>query len=425
MDVRLYQPSLSVRYSMSKNPNKFLRKIVELVRLGTGFPAFHCDEVGTSMMLNKGVPLREAYNWNPCGCVETNLEGKMSGFTAFADLNLGSMVELALTNGVSRKYGRFISIETGDPLDFKSYEEFEAAVKKQVSYGIREIVKGSHIVDFLSKKRPVPALSLTHRECVESATDYTDGGAKYHVGNGVDMIGVADLINSLAAVKTLVFDEKRLSMSELLEALADDFAARPDIRKMCLDAPKYGNDVKWVDKLGAELFTFIADDIERYRSHRGVMSPGILPTSGNTPFGIEVGALPSGRSAWKPLSDGLSPMCGTDVEGATAILKSVSHIPHDRFMQGTQFNMKILPDFLSNDEGMTAMMSLLKGLCSLGIFHVQFNVVDQEKLCDAQKHPENYKGMLVRVAGYTAYFVELDKNVQDDIISRSVIRGVK
>lgn len=421
MDVQLYQPSLSVRYSMSKNPNSFLKKIVELISLGTGFPAFHCDEVGTQMMMNKGVPLREAYNWNPCGCVETNLEGKMCGFTAFADLNLGEMVELTLLNGVSRKYGRLISIETGDPTDFSSYEEFEAAVKKQICYGIKCLVKASHICDFISKKRPVPTLSLTHRECVENAVDYTDGGAKYHVGNGIDMIGVADLINSLAAVKTLVFEQKKITMEKLLTALADNFENEPEIRKLCLDAPKYGNDIKWVDKMGAELFTFIADEIESYRSHMGTMSPGILPVSGNTPFGLEVGALPSGRVAWKPLSDGLSPMCGTDMEGPTAILKSISNIPHDRFMQGTLLNMKIMPDFLKSSEGMAAMMSLLKGLCSLGVFHVQFNVVDQKKLLDAQEHPENYKGLLVRVAGYTAFFVELDKNVQEDIISRTMI----
>ena len=376
------------------------------------------------MMMNKGVPLREAYNWNPCGCVETNLEGKMCGFTAFADLNLGSMVELALLNGVSRKYGRFISLETGDPTEFKTYDEFEAAVREQINYGIRCLVKGSHIVDYVSKRRPVPTLSLTHRECVDNAVDYTDGGAKYHVGNGIDMIGVADLINSLAAVKALVFDEKKLTMRQLLDAMADNFVNDLEVHKLCLNAPKYGNDISWVDKMGAELFTYIADEVESYKSHMGTMSPGILPVSGNTPFGLEVGALPSGRVAWKPLSDGLSPMCGTDIEGPTAILRSISKIPHDRFMQGTLLNMKIMPDFLDSREGVSAMMSLLKGLCSLGVFHVQFNVVDQEKLLDAQRHPENYKGLLVRVAGYTAFFVELDKDVQDDIIARTTIADV-
>ncbi|MGV8059151.1 MAG: pyruvate formate lyase family protein, partial [Smithellaceae bacterium] len=281
-----------------------------------------------------------------------------------------------------------------------------------------------HIVDYVSKRRPVPTLSLTHRECVENAVDYTDGGAKYHVGNGIDMIGVADLINSLAAAKTLVFDEKKISMQQLLDAISDNFENHPEIHRLCLEAPKYGNDIKWVDRLGGELFTFIADEIESYRSHMGTMSPGILPVSGNTPFGLEVGALPSGRVAWKPLGDGLSPMCGSDMEGPTAILRSISNIPHDRFMQGTLLNMKIMPDFLSTSEGISAMMSLLKGLCSLGIFHVQFNVVDQEKLIDAQKHPEDHKGLLVRVAGYTAFFVELDKDVQDDIISRTTITSV-
>ena len=425
MDVQLYQPSLSVRYSMSKNPDSFLRKIIDLIKLGTGFPAFHCDEVGTSMMMNKGVPLREAYNWNPCGCVETNLEGKMCGFTSFADLNLGGMVEAALLQGKSRKYDKLVTMPTKDPRKIKTYEEFEETVKAHISYGIKRIVKGSHIMDYVSRScRPVPTLSLTHRDCVENAVDYTDGGTKYHVGNGIDMIGVADLVNSMAAIKYLVFDTKKITMQQLLDALADNFEKEPEIHKLCLEAPKYGNDIRWVDKIAGELFTFIADDIESYKSHMGTMSPGILPVTGNTAFGMEVGALPSGRDAWKPLSDGVSPMCGTDVEGPTAILKSISHIPHDRFMQGTLLNMKMLPDFFAKEEGMASMMTLLKGLCSLGIFHVQFNVVDQEKLIDAQKHPEQYKGLLVRVAGYTAFFVELDKSVQDDIIARTSIASV-
>ena len=424
MDVQLYQPSLSVRYNVSKNPNSFLKKVVDLIRLGTGFPAFHSDEAGIAMMMNKGVPLREAYNWNPCGCVETNLEGKLSGFTSFADLNLGSMVELALLNGVSRKYNRFISVKTGDPNEFKSYEEFETAVREQIKFGIKCLIKASHIADYVSQRRPVPALSLTHRECVENAVDYTDGGTKYHVGNGLNMIGVADLINSLAAVKFLVYNEKKLTMQQLLDAIDCNFEDMPEIKKLCLDAPKYGNDIKWVDKLGGELFTFIADEIESYKSHRGTMSQGILPVSGNTPFGLEVGALPSGRAAWKPLADGLSPSGGTDFHGPCAILKSVANIPHVRFTQGTLLNMKMMPDFLASGEGTSAMMSLLKGLCSLGIYHAQFNVVDQKKLLDAQKHPENYKGLLVRVAGYTAFFVELNKDVQDDIISRTMISSI-
>lgn len=209
-------------------------------------------------------------------------------------------------------------------------------------------------------------------------------------------------------------------MARLLEALDADFVGYEDVLKLCSEAPKYGNDDPRADDLAADLFTYIADEIESYRSKFGTMTPGILPVSGNTPFGVEVGALPSGRRAWKPLADGVSPNGGTDFNGPGAVLKSVANIPHDRFVQGTLLNMKIAPEMLNTDNGITQLMALLKSLCSLGVYHVQFNVVDQAKLIDAQKHPEEYKGLLVRVAGYTAYFVELGKDVQDEIIARTV-----
>lgn len=424
MNVRLYQPSLSVRYSMSKNPNKFLRKVIELIRLGTGFPAFHNDDIGIRMVMNKGIPLKEAYDWNPCGCVETNLEGRLRHYTALADINLGSVVEFAMLDGRNKKSGSFISKQTGDPTALKTYEEFEAAVKKQLSYAIRAVVKGSHVIDEVCMDRPVPALSLTFRECVENAKDYAHGGAKYNTGNGIILIGVADLINSLAAVKHLVYDTGKVTMEQLVKAVEADFKGYEQIHKLCREAPKYGNDNARVDDIAGEIFTYIADEIEKYHSKFGRMTPGILPVSGNTPFGLEVGALPSGRRAWKPLADGVSPNGGTDFNGPGAVLKSVAHIPHDRFVQGTLLNMKIEPALLASENGITQMMALLKSMCSLGIFHVQFNVIDRDVLIDAQKHPEKYKGLLIRVAGYTAYFVELGKDVQDEIIGRTVQSGI-
>ncbi|MEL7566047.1 MAG: formate C-acetyltransferase/glycerol dehydratase family glycyl radical enzyme [Dehalobacterium sp.] len=424
MDVQLYQPSLSVRYNLAKNPNTFLRKVVELISLGTGFPAFHNDDIGIRMLMNKGVPLKEAFNWNPCGCVETNLEGRMRQYTALADINLGSMVEFALLDGKNRKSGKYISVRTGNPLDFKTYEEFFQAVKKQIAYATRAVVKGSHVIDEVCMNRPSPALSLTFKECIEKAKDYAWGGAKYNVGNGIILIGVADLINSITAVRHIVYETKQVTMAELLDALERDFQGREEIRKLCLDAPKYGNDDPMVDDIVGDILTFIADEIEKYSSKFGCMTPGILPVSGNTPFGLEVGALPSGRHAWKPLADGVSPSGGTDFNGPGAVLKSVANIPHARFVQGTLLNMKVEPAMLSTENGITQMMALLKSMCSLGVYHVQFNVIDQEKLIRAQKNPEEYKGLLVRVAGYTAYFVELGKDVQDDIIGRTVQHGI-
>lgn len=422
MDVRLYQPSLSVRYSLAKNPGSFLRKVVELIRLGTGFPAFHNDDIGITMMMNKGVPLQEAYDWNPCGCVETNLEGRMRQFTALADINLGSMVEFALLDGKNRKSGQVISARTGDPRQFQHFDDFMKAVKEQIIYAIRAVVAGSHVIDEIGMRRPVPALSLTFKECIEKSLDYAWGGAKYNVGNGIILIGVADLINSITAVKHLVYDTGQVAIDELLNALDHDFVGYEELHRLCLDAPKYGNDDPYADQIAGDIFTFIADEIEKYKSKYGIMTPGILPVSGNTPFGLEVGALPSGRKAWQPLADGVSPSGGTDLQGPSAVIKSVSHIPHGRFVQGTLLNMKIEPSMLNSENGLTQLMALLKSLCSLGVYHVQFNVIDQETLIKAQQEPEKYKGLLVRVAGYTAYFVELGKDVQDDIIGRTVQR---
>ena len=424
MDVQLYQPSLSVRYNLAKNSNRFLKKVVELISLGTGFPAFHNDDVGIRMLMNKGVPLKEAFNWNPCGCVETNLEGRMRQYTALADINLGSIIEFALLDGKNRKSGRPISARTGNPLEFQTYEDFLAAVKKQIEYVTRVVVKGSHVIDEICMNRPSPALSLTFKECIEKAKDYAWGGAKYNAGNGIILIGVADLINSLAAVRHIIFETQQATMAELLDALEHNFAGYEELQKFCLEAPKYGNDDPRVDEIAGDMFTFIADEIEKYSSKFGRMTPGILPVSGNTPFGLEVGALPSGRRAWKPLADGVSPSGGTDCNGPGSVLKSVANIPHARFVQGTLLNMKVEPGMLATENGITQMMALLKSMCSLGVYHVQFNVIDQEKLLRAQKNPEEYRGLLVRVAGYTAFFVELGKDVQDEIIGRTIQHGI-
>ena len=420
MDTQLYQPSLSVRYNMAKNPNSFLRKIVELMAMGTGFHSFHNDEVGIRMLMNKGIPLREALNWNPGGCVETNLAGKIRGYSALADINLGSVMEFVMLNGKCRKSGKLAGAQTGDPTTFAAFDDFMAAVKNQLHYVIKVVVKASHIIDDICMGRPVPALSISFEECIENAKDYAWGGAKYNTGNGIICIGVSDLINSVAAVKHLVYDTKSVTMKQLLAALATDFTDAPEILKACQEAPKYGNDDPYVDGIAAELFSYIADEIESYRSKFGVMTPGILPVSGNTPFGVEVGALPSGRRAGKPLADGVSPNGGTDVNGPTAVLKSVANIPHDRFVQGTLLNMKLDPQMVNNENGIRQIMALLKSLCTLGVYHVQINVVDQKKLLEAQAHPEEYRNLLVRVAGYTAFFVELGKEVQDDIIARTV-----
>lgn len=419
MDVQMYQPSLSVKYNLARNPDKFLRKIVELIQLGTGFPAFHNDEAGTIMMLNKGVPLPEAYDWCPCGCVETSLAGKMRCYTSYADYNMGSIVEFSLSDGKSRKYDRYAGARTGDPRNFESYEQFLEAVKTQIRYVLHAMIAGNQVKVDVVRDMVCPAVSLSFKECIENAKDYAWGGAKYNIGDGLDAIGVADLINSVIAVRELVYEKKLVTMDRLVKAIEADFQGYEDVLKLCQSCTKYGNDNDEVNTLVRDMFNFIADYIESFSNRFGHYTAGILPVSGNTPFGMEVGALPSGRRNWMPLADGISPNVGTDTEGMSAVIRSCANIPHGRYNQGTLLNLKLDPAFARGDGSVKSMMAFLKSLCAMGVYHVQFNVVDQEVLKDAQEHPEEHKGLLIRVAGYTAYFTELSRETQNDIISRT------
>lgn len=426
MDVKFKEPNLSIRYSISKNPDSFLKKAVEAIRMGLTMPAVYHDDAGIRMMLNKGVPLSEAWDWNPCGCVETNLAGRMKQYTDMADINLGGVIEMALNDGVSRKTGQRVSVSTGDPANFKTFADFFDAVKTHIRYFVDVVVSGNQLLDYLSMQyRPVPALSLGYPDCIEKGLDYSLGGAKYNCGGGVITVGQADIVNSLAAVKYLVYDEQQVSMQLLCQALEANFEGYEDIQKLCMSAPKYGNDDDRADFCVGEVFTYIVDQFEGYNTKFGKMTTGMLPVSGNTPIGAWVGALPSGRYAWTPLTDGIGATGGTDVNGPTALLKSVSKIPHARYTQGTQLNMKIEPELLQGDSGMMHAMHMLKTLCTLDVYHAQFNVVDRETLLEAQAHPEAHRDLLIRVAGYTAFFVELGTEVQNEIIGRTEIASWK
>ncbi|MCB6200962.1 glycyl radical protein [Extibacter muris] len=420
MDVRMFQPSFCVRYNRGKNPDSFLKKVSELIKLGTGFPAFLNDDVGVKLMMGKGVPIEDAYNWNPTGCIEPSIMGKMRNSTGVGSINLGAVLEGALTNGYNRASNTYPLLKTGDPRLFKTFEEFKNAAKAQLAYVIKKFVEADLVLESISKElRPVPVVSLSFKECVQSAVDYDQGGAKYTVSNGIGLVGGGEFVNGLAAVKQLIYDEKRLTWSELLEALEQNFNAQEEIRNLCAAASKYGNDIADVDALATEIFEFTADEIEKYPGQYGIRTACSVPTTCHIPCGVVTGALPSGRKAYTPLSDSVSATAGTDVNGPTALLKSVSKINHARFLNGTLFNMKLDPKTVEGAGGTARLMNLLKSVCDLGIYHIQFNVVSRETLIDAQEHPEKYKGMLVRVAGYSAYFVELDKMVQDEIIMRT------
>ncbi|WP_369282546.1 pyruvate formate lyase family protein [Oscillibacter sp. GMB15532] len=424
MDVKFKEPNLSVTYSLSKNPDSLLHKAVEAISMGLTMPAIYFNDVGIRMMQNKGVPLSEAWDWNPCGCVETNLSGRMKQYTDIADINMGAMVELALNDGVSRITGKQVSVSTGNPSDFKTFEEFFSAVKTHIGYVVNVIVSGNQLLDYLSMNyRTVPALSLGFPQCMETGLDYSQPGAtKYSCGGGVITVGQADIVNSLAAVKYLVYDEKKITMKQLCDALNANFEGYEDIRDMCLSAPKYGNDDERADFCVGEVFSYVVDEFEKYQTKFGKMTCGMLPVSGNTPIGQWVGALPSGRKAGTPLTDGIGATGGTDVNGPTALFKSVSRIPHARYTQGTQLNLKIEPELMTGETGIAHMMNMMKTMCTLDVYHAQINVVDKETLLDAQEHPEQHRDLLIRVAGYTAFFVELSRETQNEIIGRTEIR---
>src|SRR5699024_4410587 len=220
MNTRLAEPNVSVKYNMAKNPDSFLRKTAEAIKIGAGMPAFHNDDEGIKMMMNKGVPLDEAWDWNPCGCVETNLSGRMKQHTDYAEINLGGMVELVLTNGVDRKSGEQVSIQTGDPKDFETFEDFTNALKAQIDYAVELLAVACQALDQLTYEyRATPVLSLGYPDCMEKGIDYAKGGVKYNIGNGIVSVGIADIINSIASVKKNVYEDKTMTMGELLKAL--------------------------------------------------------------------------------------------------------------------------------------------------------------------------------------------------------------
>jgi formate C-acetyltransferase len=427
IDVRLFQPSLTVKYAKGKNPDSFLHKVAELVAVGTGFPAIFNDEVGIRTTIEKGASLDEAYDWNPGGCVTPSLMGKLRYLSEGGEVNLGGAVELALTNGVNRLTKKRMPVpQTGDPRNFKSFEEFKTAVKTQIAYLIRKAIGASHIVQTICmERRPLPVVSVTHEECIDRALDIECGGAKYDGGYTYLLVGTADPINSLAAVKKLVYDDKKLTWDRLLQALDNDFEGYEDVRQMCLSVPKYGNDIPEVDEIATEMCNFMTDEVRKYRGILGGRCQAMTSAvSTHVAHGSYIGALPTGRKARQPLSDGLSPMQGTDTQGPTAILKSASKINHQKFAAGNVLNMKLDPSLFKDERGISNFMNLIKSMCDLGLYHSQYNVISPEVLLEAQKCPEKHRGLLVRVAGYTAYFVELGKEVQDDIISRTTLRAL-
>ncbi len=422
-NVRLGQPTVSVLWHANM-PEDFAIKACKLASLGTGHPSiFNMDRL-VEMLQEIGLSLKEARRGSIVGCVEPSAEpGKSNSCSNFGYLNLAVMMEFALNQGVWRLNSERMGFPTEDPRTFTSFDQVMDAYRKQLAYLVKQHITLGQITERLhAELDPDPYADLFFEDCLEKGKDLYAGGAKYNFGPGVLFTGVADVINSLATIKYLVFDEKRLSMDELLDALASDFAGSKgeEIRQMCLRTPKYGNGDPYVDSIGREIMKWPGQETAKHKSQWG--SPwraAIIPLTTIMPFGMVTGALPSGRKAGVPLAEGCSAKQGTDVNGPTAVIKSVTTLDHSGFLDGTQLNMKFNPATLKDRWGLMNLAALLKTFISRGGWHIQMNVLSKETLLDAQKNPENYKGLTVRVSGYNSYFAVLSKELQDDIIART------
>jgi len=419
-NTKLTDPSLAVRIH-KKTPQSFLSKICEVIKLGGGMPKIFNDEIIIPAMLNRGIPLEEARNYAIVGCVEPVVPGKSFNWSNAGYFNLVKCLELSLNNGVCKQSNQRLGPETGDFVNFCSFEELLGAYKKQVEYFVRQMVISINAIDVAQRELgPLPAVSLFIDDCIEKGEDVTAGGARYNF-TGPQGVGIANVGDSLAAIKKLVFEEKKININELKEAIDNNFEKREKLRQMLLNqAPKYGNDIDYVDFLARDVGVLYCKEVEKYHNPRGGRyQPGLYPVTANIPMGKVVEATPDGRRAGEPLADGISPVQGRDLQGPTAVLLSVAKIEHIKASNGTLLNMKFPPDLLEGEKNAQKFSCLLRAFVDLGIWHVQFNVVSEKTLRDAQEHPDKYPDLIVRVAGYSAFFVELDREVQDDIISRT------
>lgn len=426
--LKLPQPSLSVRI-WSKTPEEFLIRTCELTRLGTGLPAFYNDEVVIPMLVNQGLTLEDARDYAIVGCVEPQKPGKTDGWYDAAFFNLAKILELCINNG--KAYGNQIGPKTGDFNSFTNIDEFIEAYKKQTEYFVSQMVAADNCVDIAHAERaPLPFLSCMLDDCISKGKSIQEGGGHYRFSGPLG-VGIANVGDSFMAIKKLIFDEHKITLDKLKEAINSNFGEEEndlskkseyeDIKQLILHrVPKFGNDIDEVDEFTCEGALIYCKEVEKYTNQRGgKFIPGLYPVSNNVHLGSLVGATPDGRNAYEPLADGVSPTRGADIKGPTAAANSVAKLDHFSAPSGTLFNQKFNPSSLQGDNGLKNLGSLIRSYFDKKGMHIQFNVVDKKILIEAQKHPEQYRDLIVRVAGYSAQFICLDKGVQEDIIKRT------
>lgn len=421
-DLGLPQPNLSVRLNRNTS-RELLQDAIQVVAKGSGMPQFFNDEaIIHTMVQDLGIEEKDARDYAIVGCVELTTHGNNLGWSDAAMFNLNKALELAMNHGKCLLTGEQIGPDFGGIEEFETFEELEEAFRKTIDHFIDEMMKAEVVVEKAHQDcLPTAFLSAVIDDCLDKGLDVTAGGAKYNL-SGIQMIQVANLADSLAAIKELVYDEKRISRVELKQALADNFEGHEITQTMLLKrAPKYGNDIQWVDDLGAKWAGYFRERMKDYTNYRGgPYHTGMYTVSAHVPMGENVGASADGRKAKEPLADGgMSPVYGRDMTGPTAVLKSVSRMDDSFTTNGGLLNMKFLPEFFRTQTGRDKFEHFLRAFVDLEIPHIQFNVVNREDLIDAQIHPERHQSLTVRVAGYTAYFTELAGKLQDEIIERT------
>lgn len=418
-NVKTHQPGLSVRIHPD-SPDEFLLAVCKLIRVGTGFPAVHNDRIGSAMLVAAGLSPEDARDWSNCGCVVPHFR-KVGEWTSAVSVNLAASVEYALNQGKSRITGKQMGLPEQAASTFISYEDVKAAIFRQIAYLVKHSVVGTITAQQIHAEMvPRPYLSLLVDGCMEKGKDLSKGGAKYNVGPVLTGIGVADTANSLAMIKKLVFEEQKTTLAEICQALDANWQGYEALRQAALACPKYGNDIDYVDSIAVEITEFYHQQIVAYKDFFGSkFNSAFMGISNYIPAGSVIGATPDGRKSQTPLTEGVSPHAGTDLTSPTAAMRSVAKINHDIHSGGTLMNVKLAPELLQSERDLKNLAALIRAYFALGAFHVQFNVISTETLRKAQENPEDYRDMLVRVAGYSTQFVNLSREAQDAIIERT------
>ena len=418
--IKLAQPNFTVRVH-NKSPREFLLRTAEVIRLGTGMPQLMNDEVCIPSLQAVGLPLQEARNYAPIGCVEINVVGGW-GRENGGYLNLAKVLEYTINNGICRLTGEQTGLPLGYLSEYDSFESLMAAFKEQLSYFFSHLAVEDNAIDKVHAELvPSPIVSLLVPGCIESGVEVSAGGARYNF-TGPTAVGGANTGNSLAVIKKLVFDEKSVDATELKQALDADFQGYEQLRALVQNkVPKYGNGNDYADRLVSEAVELFADEADTYQNFRGgVFRPGLTAVTAHVGMGADVGATPDGRFAGTPLAGGISPYAGTDRNGPSASAGSVAKIDMVRFGKGIIYNQSYSPFLLEKSEDLARFVDFFMTYFELGGMHIQFNIIDRDTLLDAQTHPEKYQDLVVRVAGYSALYTNLSREVQNQIIQRTV-----